>query len=91
MKKTFYLQIDERCQIRDVIEFPYEDYKKVELNTPLPYEIMGGAYKLINDEVVYVPEWDKNKLVEDVEELKNKLSSTSKMMDEMILNGMEEI
>ena len=91
MIKTFYIQTDEKGKIRDVIESPYEDYKEVKLNTPLPYGIMSGAYKLLNGEAIYIPEWDKNKLIEEINKLKTKLNSTTKMMDEMLLNEMEEM
>lgn len=89
MKKTFYIQIDEVNRVTDIIEKPYEGYKEISLNVPLPYGILNGSYKLLNDEVIYIPEWDKSKLQDEVNELKNKLKVTTKAMDEIILNNME--
>lgn len=45
MKKMFYIQVDKNGIIRDVIEFPYDGYMQVELDTPLPPGINGGWYR----------------------------------------------
>lgn len=60
MIKTFYVQLDHENKITDIIEFPYEDYIKVNLATPLPPNILGGAYELINNQPIYRKEWDTN-------------------------------
>ncbi len=88
MQKTFYIQIDEVNRITDIIEIPYEGYRKISLNVPLPYGFLNGSYKLLNDEVIYIPEWDKNKLQDELNELKEKFKVTTKAMDEIILNNM---
>jgi len=58
VKKTFYIQVDENGIIRDVIEFPYDGYMQVELDTPLPPGINGGWYRWIAETGTYeeVPE-----------------------------------
>ena len=75
MLKTFYVQTNEINKITDVIEFSYQDYKEVQLNTPLPPNILGGAYKLVNGEAIYIEEWDNNELANKIAELKTGLAN----------------
>lgn len=70
MMKTFYLQKDERDIIRDIIEYPYEDYIKVQLNTPLPAGVLSGAYKFIEENIIYVPSLDNSELLVEISNLK---------------------
>ncbi len=58
--KTFYLQTDNVNRITDVIEYEHEGYNPVELDTPLPPNILSGAYELISGSAVYRKEWDKS-------------------------------
>ncbi|EQK42785.1 hypothetical protein C672_1729 [[Clostridium] bifermentans ATCC 638] len=82
MLKTFYVQTDEVKRITDVIEIPYGDYVQVELNTPLPFQIMGGAYQLINGQAIYKPEWDTNYLQAKITKLeKDNADLTFAMMN----------
>lgn len=68
--KTFYVQIDEKNIITDIVEFEYGDYIEIQLNTPIPHKIMSGCYKLINNEIEYIAELDED-------ELKNKIAILS--------------
>lgn len=91
MLKTFYVQTDEVKRITDVIEFPYQDYKEIQLNTPLPYGILGGCYKLLeNNEVIYIPEWDVNKLAQDVETLNTSGDVLTKSLAEVKLENIKK-
>ncbi|MFA9380481.1 MAG: hypothetical protein ACERKO_05415 [Acetanaerobacterium sp.] len=72
MLKTFYAQIDEVNRIRDIISYPYEDYVPVEVNTPLPAGILGGAYELRDGQIIYNKEWDVNV---DIETLKAQIAT----------------
>lgn len=58
MQKQFYIQTSENNRITDIIEYPYEDYQPIILTTPLPVGIIGGAYQLVDGNVIYRPEWD---------------------------------
>lgn len=83
MLKTFYIQTDEVKRVTDVIEMPYEDYVQVELNTPLPFNIMGGAYQLVNGQVIYKPAWDTNNLQDKI----TKLEKESADLTFALVNG----
>lgn len=83
MLKTFYVQTDEVKRITDIIEMPYEDYVEVQFNTPLPFQIMGGAYQLINGQAVYKPEWDTNDLQNKI----TKLEKESADLTFALVNG----
>ncbi len=89
MQKKFYIQVDEVNRVRDILDVEYEGYKEISLQVPLPYGLLGGAYKLLNDEVIYVPEWDKNKFQDELNKLKKDLEVMSKATDEMVLNAMK--
>lgn len=56
MLKTFYLQVDNNDFIRDCIEYQHDDYKQIELNTPLPVGLIGGWFKFENGQIVEHPE-----------------------------------
>lgn len=59
MIRTLYVQTEKDTnKVTDIIEFPYSDYKEIELELPLPPKIMSGVYKLTGLGVIYVPEWD---------------------------------
>lgn len=52
----FYLQLDEKNIIRDVIEFPYSNYIEYETEYPLPIGVYGGWFKLEDGNIVEYPE-----------------------------------
>ena len=58
MTKQFYVQTDSQNRITDVITMPHEGYQPVELDTPLPTGILGGAYELLEGSAVYRIQWD---------------------------------
>lgn len=58
--KNFYVQVEATGKIRDIISKPHEGYTEVKLTIPLPYNIMGGSYQLVNEAVIYRPDWDTN-------------------------------
>lgn len=78
MKKTFYIQTDEINRITDVVSKPYEDYKPVELNTPLPPNILGRCYELLNESVIYRKEWD-------VSSYETRLQAQQQVMDDIVI------
>lgn len=55
---TFYVQTDSEGRITDIIEYPYDSYVQIEYTPPLPVGVLGGAYQLVNGEIVYRPDWD---------------------------------
>ena len=58
-KMTLYVQQEaDTHKVTDIVSYPYGDYTEMELETPLPPKIMGGAYKVLGGSIVYVPEWD---------------------------------
>jgi hypothetical protein len=68
MQKTFYIQTEQDTnRITDIIEYPYSDYQEVQLETPLPPKILSGCYKLENDSVIYVQDWDKDQRLDELE------------------------
>ncbi|PKM61730.1 MAG: hypothetical protein CVU99_02305 [Firmicutes bacterium HGW-Firmicutes-4] len=68
MIKTFYVQTEKDTnKVTDVIEYPYEDYIETLLETPLPPKILAGCYKLLAGSAVYVPDWDKDQKIVDLE------------------------
>ena len=68
MIKTFYVQTEKDTQkITDVIEYPHEGYVETLLETPLPPKILAGCYKLLDGSVVYVPDWDVDQKIIDLE------------------------
>lgn len=79
MLKTFYIQLDLENRITDIIEIPHEEYIEVELNTPLPSKIMGGAYKLLGGQPIYIPDWDNDSLT-------NKISILEAKNSDLLLN-----
>lgn len=74
MKKTFYIQTDNQNRITDLLEFAYSDYKPVELDTPIPSEILSGAYELIGDSPVYRKEWDRSIEMQRITDLENAIA-----------------
>lgn len=90
MIKTFYIQTNEINKVTDIIEYPYQDYKEIELNTPLPIGVLGGAYKLVNGSVVYFPEWDTNELVNKIDILE-KEKEELKIKTDILQNSIDEI
>lgn len=74
MKKTFYVQIGEQNRITDIISFPFEDYKPIELDTPIPSQILSGAYELIGDSPVYRKEWDRSIEMQRITDLENAIA-----------------
>ncbi len=58
--KTFYFQVDKDNFIRDVVEYQYEGYTEVEIETPLPIGVNGGWWKLIDGELSEVAELNPN-------------------------------
>lgn len=84
MLKDFYIQVDEVGRIRDCIEYPYEDYVPVKADTPLPYNILGGAYELREGQILYHPEWDKNA---EIEALKTELAEMQEALAAEMFGG----
>lgn len=79
MKKTFYIQTDEENRVTDILSRPHEDYKQVELNTPLPPRILGRCYELMDDNsLVYRREWDRSGFDE-------KLTNQQEILDDIII------
>lgn len=66
--KKFYIQINENGKVTDIISKPHEGFVEVNLNTPLPYNIMGGVYQFVDGSVVYRPDWDTNLIEERFEQ-----------------------
>lgn len=77
MLKTFYIQVNHENKITDVIQYPHDDYKKVEFNTPLPPNILAGCYELVNDQPIYRKQWDTQILQSEQEtkEIKQMLAA----------------
>lgn len=90
MKKIFYVQTDTEKRITDVIEFPHGDYVPVELETPLPPKILGGAYELMGDSVIYCQNWDNESIQRQVE---NVQTETDRAIAEitMIIGGLSNV
>ena len=94
MLKTFYVQLEKDTnKITDVIEYAYEDYIEVQLETPLPNNILASTYKLVNGSAVYVQEWDKNELLlklevlqKENEQLKNDTAILQDAVNEILSN-----
>lgn len=80
---TFYIQTGENGKITDIITYPHEGYTEIELPAPLPVGIIGGAYELRDNLVIYRPEWDENEKIRHLEE---QLAE----MRKMLLNLTEE-
>lgn len=82
MLKTFYVQVEtETNKVRDIIGYAHEGYAAVELETPLPPNILAGCYKLESGSVVYVQDWDKDQKIIDLE---NELLNTKLALAEMV-------
>lgn len=61
MLKTFYVQTEkDTSRITDCISYSYSGYQEVQLETPLPPNILAGCYKLESGSAVYVQDWDKD-------------------------------
>ncbi|MBP3931642.1 MAG: hypothetical protein J6D47_19010 [Peptostreptococcaceae bacterium] len=95
MIETFYVQINEENIITDIISYKYSNYKEVQINVPLPPKIASGCYRLVGDEVVYVPSLDNveqmNKILaleKENETLKQELSITQDAVNELIFNSL---
>lgn len=82
MTKTFYIQVNEQNKITDVIEYPYDGYIETELSIPLPPQILGGAYELLNGSAVYHKEWDT-----PMEEYSGRLSDIEDTITEIMFGG----
>lgn len=68
MTKTFYIQTEKDTnKITDAIEYAHDGYTEVQLETPLPPKILAGCYKLLAGSAVYVPDWDKDQKIVDLE------------------------
>lgn len=68
MLKTFYVQTEKDTnRITDVIDYAYSDYQAVQLQTPLPPDILAGVYKLESGSAIYVQDWDKDSRLEELE------------------------
>lgn len=67
MLKTFYVQFEKDTnKITDCISYAYSDYQEIQLETPLPPNILAGCYKLEAGSAIYVQEWDKDQQVDDL-------------------------
>lgn len=67
MLKTFYVQLEKDTnKITDCISYAYSDYEEVQLEIPLPPNILAGCYKLESGSAVYVQDWDKDAIVESL-------------------------
>lgn len=53
--KKIYVQLNPNNRIVDCITFPYEDYVELEVGY-IPKDIMSGAYKLEDGNLVFHPE-----------------------------------
>lgn len=89
MIKQFYIQVNETQIITDILEFPYQDYIEVQLNTPIPPRIMSGCYKLVNGEVVYIQNLDEDELSNKISILTNEINELKEFNTQLIktLNG----
>lgn len=77
MTKTFFIQTEtDTNKITDVIEYAHDGYSEIQLETPLPSKIIGGAYKLLGGSAIYVPEWDVelNELKAEQQELSDTIA-----------------
>ncbi|UYO62788.1 hypothetical protein LNN31_18785 [Acetobacterium wieringae] len=82
MLKTFYIQTETGTnRITDCIGYAHEGYAAVELETPLPPNILAGCYKLEAGLALYVQEWDKDQKIIDLE---NELLNTKLAMAELV-------
>lgn len=94
MIKTFYIQKNEESVITDIIEFPHEDYVEAQINTPLPPKIMSGCYKLLNGELIYIPNLDEDELVNKISILeaeKEALKQINSEQDNLIVDNAYKI
>lgn len=82
MLKTFYVQTEKDTnRITDVIDYAYSDYQEVQLETPLPPNILARCYKLESGSAIYIQEWDENKKIIDLE---TELLNTKLAMAELV-------
>ena len=74
MTKPFYVQLDSQNRITDVISMPHEGYQLVELEVPLPPNILSGAYELLEGSPVYRIQWDtkEQQRQEELDSLKSR-------------------
>lgn len=74
-EKVYYIKVDEQNFIKDVIQYNpgLEIYKRYEMETVVPYDVLWGYYQLIDGEFVINEEAkaafdEANKPVEEVVE-----------------------
>ena len=54
----FYVQTTTDYKVTDVITYPHAGYIEIELPTPLPASVLGGAYQLKSGKLTYRGDWD---------------------------------
>lgn len=78
MIKDFYVQVDEENRVRDILSYPFEDYRHIRLNTPLPPRVVSGAYEYTDNGLIHRPEWDSA-------ETDQKIAALEKTIAELML------
>lgn len=53
----FYVLLTAENQIKDIVTYFYEGYIEVELEVPLPYDILAGVYELKENKLIYREDW----------------------------------
>ncbi|WP_414733446.1 hypothetical protein [Acetobacterium carbinolicum] len=82
MTKVFYIQVEnDTNRITDIITMPFENYQEIQLETPLPPNILAGCYKLMGGSAMYVEAWDKDQKIIDLE---TELLNTKLAMAELV-------
>ncbi|PWW37406.1 MULTISPECIES: hypothetical protein [Paenibacillus] len=81
-KRKLYVLLERDGLVRDIITFPHEDYLEIELDYPIPDDVMSGYYMVIDNELV-VDEERKTKVIEsripyDYEPLKKSITELDK-------------
>lgn len=91
MTKPFYVQLDSQNRITDVISMPHEGYQLVELEVPLPPNILSGAYELLEGSPVYRIQWDTKELErqERMDKLEGKIREQESLVSAILGVGEE--
>lgn len=91
MTKPFYVQLDSQNRITDVISMPHEGYQLVELEVPLPPNILSGAYELLEGSPVYRIRWDtkEQERQERMDKLEGKIREQESLVSAILGVGEE--
>lgn len=79
----FYLQVNQNNIITDCIEYPYQDY--IEFEGEVPQAVHGGWFKLIDGEIIEIPELKPIGRDEEIEELKQLVADLAELV---LMGGM---